>query len=357
MFSGHHRKLSALIAVVLVSIGVILREFRSHSSIQSTSTSSTSLKTTNHETTSRAGNPHDFQYVFNNEALCGSEVLTYLVFFHSRPSSRKSRDILRETWAQPNLFLNHPSRLVFLLGIPYDRRAFDEVRDESAQYGDIVMEDFIDSYNNMTYNAIGGLKWVTHFCPNVKYIIKSNEDIYFNIFRLITLLETEYINHSRFFLCLLCNGTTPIFKNTHVAENCMEWCVPTNVLPGQRFFPPYCSGSAYVFTADIAAELYNASFYTPSWFIGDVYITGLLVQKVRNIRHIQWKEGTYITAGPNRSFFSTDTNATRHVMVVHDKDLGWYWEQHLLRLPREQMSLIGPTKYHHIMELIKQASA
>jgi Galactosyltransferase len=39
---------------------------------------------------------------------------------------------------------------------------------ESAQYSDIVREDFLDSYENLTLKTLGGLKWAAIFCPQVR---------------------------------------------------------------------------------------------------------------------------------------------------------------------------------------------
>ena len=61
-------------------------------------------------------------------------------------------------------------RLVFLLGtgdqLPATTEA-DLARD-SLQNGDLVREDFLDSYENLTLKTLAGLKWSSIFCPQVK---------------------------------------------------------------------------------------------------------------------------------------------------------------------------------------------
>ena len=295
-------------------------------------------------------NPHDFKYIINNETLCTSSVdtLSYLVFFHSKPSSKTERDELRRTWAQQNLFLNHNSRLLFFMGDPNDVNVFDDVRDESAQYGDIVMEEFLDSYNNMTYKAIGGLKWIRRFCPNVKYIIKSDQDIYFNMFRLINLLQTKYVNATRFFLCqLYTDGAMPILRNR---PSCSKWCVPPDILPGQHYYPPYCSGSAFVYTSDMVNELYTAALQTPYFYIDDVYMTGLVVQKLQKVRLIDSGEGSYKIGDKDiKRTFQNGGNAAHDVMVVHGPDVRWHWTWHVALLPDDQIALIGQEKYAKLL--------
>ena len=38
---------------------------------------------------------------------------------------------------------------------------------ESLEFSDIVREQFIDSYSNLTLKSIGGIKWTTQFCSQV----------------------------------------------------------------------------------------------------------------------------------------------------------------------------------------------
>jgi len=35
---------------------------------------------------------------------------------------------------------------------------------ESLEFSDIVREQFIDSYSNLTLKSIGGIKWTRQFC-------------------------------------------------------------------------------------------------------------------------------------------------------------------------------------------------
>ena len=40
-----------------------------------------------------------------------------------------------------------------------------ELGQESLLYGDLVRQDFLDSYSNLTLKSIGGVKWSLEFCP------------------------------------------------------------------------------------------------------------------------------------------------------------------------------------------------
>ena len=45
------------------------------------------------------------------------------------------------------------------------------------------------------------------------------------------------------------------------------------------YFPPYCSGSAYVVTIEAAVAMYEASLRVPFFWVDDVWTTGLVPPK------------------------------------------------------------------------------
>jgi len=62
-------------------------------------------------------------------------------------------------------------------------------------------------------------------------------------------------------------------------RTCKKWCVSENEFPG-RTYPQYCAGIGYIISSPLVPLLYNASHYTPFFWIDDVYVTGLLAKKL-----------------------------------------------------------------------------
>lgn len=60
-------------------------------------------------------------------------------------------------------------------GKPDNHRKLDK---EFEEYGDIVEEDFQENYYNLTLKTIGQLKWATHYCPNMKYGLHIDDDVF-----------------------------------------------------------------------------------------------------------------------------------------------------------------------------------
>jgi len=55
------------------------------------------------------------------------------------------------------------------------------VKNESDTFRDIIIENFVDTYNNLTVKTLRLLKWVKNNCKNTDYIMKADDDIYINM--------------------------------------------------------------------------------------------------------------------------------------------------------------------------------
>ena len=92
------------------------------------------------------------------------------------------------------------------MGGTLDRKVQRSVEMESQQYGDIIQEDFIDSYKNLTYKGIMWLRWVSSYCPHALYVLKVDDDIFVNIFNLVAHISTVYkraVGRERTVMCLV----------------------------------------------------------------------------------------------------------------------------------------------------------
>ncbi|XP_040159682.1 uncharacterized protein LOC120898208 isoform X3 [Anopheles arabiensis] len=171
---------------------------------------------------------------------------------------------------------------------------------ESEVYGDIIQESFIDSYNNLTLKTIMMLKWVTNNCDGkVKFIMKCDDDTFVNVPNL---------------LHVLLGGTVPLYKaaisfydtNTvavkspknrltvgrhlltgflfceakPIGDTSSKWYSPTYMYD-KDVYPNYLSGTAYLMNLETARLLYRASLSTPIFHLEDVYLTGIVADRVK----------------------------------------------------------------------------
>lgn len=257
-------------------------------------------------------NPHNFSYVINEETLC-DDSLFMLVYVHSAPSHYKRRLSIRETWAHQKWLKELRFRIIFFLGIPSDNVTLQSaIHFESDLYHDIVQENYIDAYRNLTYKGISALKWVANYCHSVRWVLKTDDDIMVNTFLLFSHLNSLSVHGFAPKRCIMCLvwGHMPVLRTG-------KWQVATSDFSGD-FFPKYCSGSAFLFTPDIIADMYNISLFTPFFWVDDVYITGYLPKAI-GVQH-QSMASLYVFKQEQlleRMLNKTDTAVFGHVRKIN----------------------------------------
>lgn len=225
-------------------------------------------------------NPHNFNYVVNPRQLCSNKDITYIIYVHSAPRNYKKRQTIRQTWGTKNVLQMYRMRIVFVMGIVEDAETMDRVMLEYNRYGDIMIEDFTDTYRNLTYKAIAGLKWVSQYCYSATFVIKSDDDIFIDIHSLMNIMNSTEVSNYGNNNVILCNQW---LRMKVIRDKKSKWYISEEEFP-EEFFPPYCSGSIFIMSIDIVTKLYAASLYTKFFWVDDFYVTGLLVRKL-NVEH------------------------------------------------------------------------
>jgi len=227
----------------------------------------------------RPKNPHPFNYVIDPSSVCSGDIFL-IVYVHSAPGHFRQRMAIRETWGNVGNFPDIVVKVIFLLGITptaEGRSVQDALLLEADTYSDIVQEDFVDSYRNLTYKGIMGLKWVSSHCRHAKFLLKSDDDIFINIFSLVTHLQRLSSQQKKpvsgLLLCLVW------YRMKVMRDPRSKWYLSPNEFPND-VFPTYCSGSAFIMTPDVASAMFNASFHVPFFWVDDFYVTGLLAREV-----------------------------------------------------------------------------
>lgn len=202
-----------------------------------------------------------------------------------------------------------PFKVLFLLGLPaYDNDTDVQalIDEEASQYGDIIQEDFIDSYNNLTLKSVMLLKWVvTHCDKSVRYILKTDDDMFVNVPNLVRALRNksaEFDNGKKIAIRgseehlligdLIC-GARPVSDSNN------KWFSPRYMYDG-RVYPRYLSGTGYALSAATARALYYAALDTPLFHLEDIYITGMCAVHARpRIRPQDYPGFSYLSARPS----------------------------------------------------------
>ncbi|KAK3604049.1 hypothetical protein CHS0354_004733, partial [Potamilus streckersoni] len=216
-------------------------------------------------------------YIINNPNICKDVTnLTFLIMVHTAVPHFYQRQALRETWANPRLLKSHSSRILFLVGRIKNETVQRSLEAESKQFQDIVQGDFIDDYHNLTHKGVLGYRWITEYCQNAKFILKIDDDVFVNIFRVIDTLLPQFKD-----------GERKIAGRLHeyvYMYRSGKFAVDPDYFPGLNYFPlPYCPGPFVLMPRVIVPEMFEASKTAPFIWIDDVYLFGVLPNQIRNV--------------------------------------------------------------------------
>lgn len=212
-----------------------------------------------------------FPYVINEPDKCAdSRPAPFLVLLiATEPRQVEARNVIRETWGNESVAPALGFIWLFLLGKHEGELGFLQQRmleAESQRYHDIIQQNFLDTYNNLTLKTLMGMNWVAIHCPQAGYVMKTDTDMFINTEYLIyKLLRPELELKKNYFTGYIIRGAVPYRNKGN------KWYMPPEVYPGEKY-PTYCSGSGYVFSGDLAGKIYRASLRIRLLHLEDVYV-------------------------------------------------------------------------------------
>ncbi|CAH2251896.1 jg13812 [Pararge aegeria aegeria] len=191
--------------------------------------------------------------------------LRLLILVTSAPSHSIARDAVRLTWG--HYAARRDVALAFVLGSPQESmRAALEAED--ALYGDLVIGRSFDSYSNLTLKTLSMLEWADTYCPRVPRLLKTDDDMFINVPRLLRFVSTHE-NVTRTIWGKVVRKSLP--KRTMKSK----YYVSPLQFPG-KVFPDFATGPAYLLTSDAIRPLLEAAPNEPYLRLEDVFITGVL---------------------------------------------------------------------------------
>ncbi|CAH1787327.1 unnamed protein product [Owenia fusiformis] len=256
-------------------------------------------------------NPHNFHYKINEEDICASNT-DIIVFIITATNHFTRRLLIRQAWAGEKMVNGFTIKVVFLVGDSGKLTMNLALQEESAIYGDIIQETFMDTYRNLTLKTIMGLKWVTNFCPDARYILKCDDDIFVNVFELVRHLKVYEMQGKDVKNLILCDIDTGD-RATVIRDPSSKWYVTNKEYPGDHF-PTYCDGPVYLLATNVGKALYNASLYQPLFWLEDVYTTGFLADKL-GMKHKKFTS-SYVAIPKWFTFNTFVSYITKHYVFV-----------------------------------------
>ena len=198
--------------------------------------------------------------------LCTSPQLDLLIMIESAANNTGQRALIRNTWLKSND--RYQVRHVFVLGLPIKTPIYEEAK----TFNDILVGNFDDTYRNLTWKTVFGYWWMTGQCSDIKYFMKTDDDMYVNV---ESMLDSLYkLPQGKPMMVGKCYNEkrVPRWPERH------RWHVSKIMYPG-GFYPPYCCGCGYVISGTTARDVASLLQQLPFLTLEDTFV-GVAVAKL-----------------------------------------------------------------------------
>lgn len=216
-----------------------------------------------------------FEFHLNSD-VCKDKRVQLLVIVTSHPGHLDLRRAFRSALPSKLLRSYNISRAFLLARINTQqsgnyRQVEQSVIDgEHLEHGDIIQGGFLESYKNLSYKHVMGLKYATQFCPQADYVLKMDDDIAVDLFQLLHLVRSFNVTGMQ-----IAGAVLQGEELRPLRDRSSKWYVSYDEYAPSRY-PAFVSGWAYVTTIEAAKKLVHRSESSPFFWVDDVYVTGIL---------------------------------------------------------------------------------
>ena len=247
--------------------------------------------------------------------LCNFKQTKFIfIYVFTSVKSFTKRQLIRETWANKSLL---DFNLVFIIGQHSENATITKLLEiEQNKYNDLIQGNFIDSYRNLSYKSLIAWKWIKNNCNQASFVLKLDDDILLNTFKLKNILNTNFFDDSisNSFVCRAFYRAGVIrSENSKWYANYSEYNLNlyNNVTKSDSEYPTYCVGVAVILTTDIISKLYMKALEIKMFWIDDVYV-GILGNYInarfKNIDNLYLYSGDLSKLNENLFIYGADSN-------------------------------------------------
>lgn len=225
-------------------------------------------------------------------ACPGANASVLFIAIMSAVEHQPERQAIRQTWLRDvgGVSLRRESNVssvaIFFFGLPESKEANDILRQEASVYGDIVQYNFKDTYRNLTIKTMLIFDHIIKTCPQAGVIVKTDDDTWLNIPRLVSRFDSIRKNSTAIFGCIIAHSK-PIRDPEH------RWYISYEEYP-QDTFLDYVNGPGYVLSMSAAKKAFDVCTDTALMPFEDLYFTGMCASKAgvrvyRDVDFYPWR--------------------------------------------------------------------
>ncbi|CAF0827099.1 unnamed protein product [Rotaria sordida] len=241
---------------------------------------------------------HASSPIIDNEHICLSDEIDLIYLIISSSSHFLERQTIRETWgSMSNIFGVHSQR-IFIIGYRLGGNFYKDLSNEATHEQDLLYLTIDD--NSVTLKELHAYRWLEQYCSNVKYIFKTEDDLFINsllIHELIRELKTDSNNiENRYLYNISLNSLFLAQTSSDANKFLFGWAFQPgrperNLTVSQYYvsykeypkelYPRYCSGFGYLMNSKTRDVLTIEGFKIKDPFrLPDIFITGVLPENL-----------------------------------------------------------------------------
>lgn len=223
----------------------------------------------------------NYHYLLDHPDRCSGEDVLLLLMVKTSPGNTERRRAIRSTWGNETYIrqaLGVTVRVLFALGAPQAaQQQFQRGRSsgglqetllrEDGLHGDLLQQDFADTFHNLTLKLIMQFRWAHAHCSHAHFLMTADDDIFVHMPNLVSYLQgVAERGTTDFWIGRVHRGAPPIRRKDS------KYYVPFEMYPWTSY-PDYTAGAGYVVSRDVAEKIYHATLtLNASIYIDDVFM-------------------------------------------------------------------------------------
>lgn len=235
------------------------------------------------KSTLQPADPYRFNWTIVEKKICTEDEpkIKFLIFMHIAPQNVKKRFAYRRMYGDENL-KKMGFYLLFTLGHSKNHSVNELIKNESTYYHDIIQQNFIDAYQNLTWKALMSLRFVKEYCNHVQYIISTDDDVLINLWEVVRML-TDYEKLTKSKESLEKTIFCYVIRHAKVVRDPKHRWYQSRLEVPTNYYPTYCSALVIIIPSPLVMKLFDACKNESFNRIDDYFLTGVLGNKAGSI--------------------------------------------------------------------------
>ncbi|XP_076816316.1 beta-1,3-galactosyltransferase brn-like [Clavelina lepadiformis] len=222
-------------------------------------------------------------YSNNDKSSCllGKNISwSMIIFIKSAASYGIRREWIRKTWGSIGYLDGATFQIVFVIGQAQEstQALLDE---EYDRYGDILQVDVSDAYLDVGLKTLSGMRWTSDKLPRQYFYSSGDDDMMIDLVKLKEAVDKNIAKTSEEKwpeFPIICTYETR--ESSHPIRDKRH----KNFISVQDYsepnWPKFCLGGFYTTSVRVIRQLWEASLTSKRINTDDVFITGILRQKI-----------------------------------------------------------------------------